>query len=82
MFCMTISFFLVVGTIVSINGIGLNLSGTVFAQQTQPQANITSIEQQQPNGNSFQIDNMTFSHRMASVNGIQMHMLLEVKVIL
>ena len=69
---MTISFFLVAGTIVSINGIGLNLSGTAFAQP-QPQANFTSIEQQQPNGNSFQIDNMTFSHRTASVNGIQMH---------
>ncbi len=28
---------------------------------------------QQPNGNSFQMDNMTFSHNTASVNGIQMH---------
>jgi hypothetical protein len=32
-FCVAISFFLVVGTIVSINGIGLNLSETAFAQQ-------------------------------------------------
>ena len=30
-------------------------------------------QQQQTNGTSFQIDNMTFSHRMASVNGIQLH---------
>ena len=43
---MIISFFLVVGTIVSINGIGLNLSGTAFAQPS-PHANFTSIEQQQ-----------------------------------
>ena len=33
---MTITFFLVVGTIVSMNGIGLNLSGTAFAQQQTP----------------------------------------------
>src|SRR5215213_6627505 len=30
-------------------------------------------QQQQPTGNSFQIDKMTFSHHMASVNGIQLH---------
>src|SRR5919106_4194645 len=30
-------------------------------------------QQQQPTGNSFQIDNMTFSHHTTSVNGIQMH---------
>ena len=28
---------------------------------------------QQPNGTYFQIDNMTFSHNTAPVNGIQMH---------
>ena len=62
-----------VGAIVSINGIGLNLSGTTFAQQ-QPQTNFTSIEQQQlMDGISFKIDNVTFSHHMASVNGIQLH---------
>jgi pimeloyl-ACP methyl ester carboxylesterase len=70
---MTITFFLVVGTIVSINGIGLNLSGTAIAQP-QPQANFTSAEQQLlTKGNSFEIDNVTFSHHMASVNGIQLH---------
>jgi flagellar basal body-associated protein FliL len=41
----------------------LNQSHTAMAQQ----------QQQQPNGNSFQMDNMTFSHNTASVNGIQMH---------
>ncbi|MFZ0567851.1 MAG: alpha/beta fold hydrolase, partial [Nitrososphaeraceae archaeon] len=55
------------------NGIGLNLSGTAFAQQ-QPQTNFTSIEQQQlMDGISFEIDNVTFSHHTASVNGIQLH---------
>jgi pimeloyl-ACP methyl ester carboxylesterase len=72
-FCIAITFFLVVGTIVSINGIGLNFAATASAQQ-QSQSNFTSIEQQQlMDGNSFQIDNVTFSHRTASVNGIQMH---------
>ena len=70
---MATSFFLVVGTIVSINGIGLNLTGTAFAQP-QPQANFTSIEQQQlMDGISFEIDNVTFSHHTTSVNGIQLH---------
>ncbi|MFL6422781.1 MAG: alpha/beta fold hydrolase [Nitrososphaeraceae archaeon] len=40
----------------------LNQNHTVMAQQ-----------QQQPTGNSFQMDNMTFSHHTASVNGIQLH---------
>ena len=62
---MAISFFLVVGTIISINSIGLNLSATASAQQ-QPQANFTSAEQQLPtDGNSFEIDNVTFSHHTA-----------------
>jgi pimeloyl-ACP methyl ester carboxylesterase len=73
MFCMAISFFLVVGTIVSINSIGLVLFETAFAQQ-QLQANFTSAEKQlMTDGNSFKIDNMTFSHHMATVNGIQLH---------
>jgi hypothetical protein len=70
---MAISFYLIVGTIVSINGIGPSLTGTASAQQ-QPQANFTLIEQQQlMDGISFEIDNVTFSHHMASVNGIQLH---------
>jgi pimeloyl-ACP methyl ester carboxylesterase len=56
----------------------LNQNHTAIAQQ-QLQTNQTfspSVEeQQQPTleGTSFQIDNMTFSHNTASVNGIQMH---------
>jgi pimeloyl-ACP methyl ester carboxylesterase len=47
-------------------------------QQQQLQANQTfspSVEEQRQllEGISFQIDNVTFSHHMASVNGIQMH---------
>jgi hypothetical protein len=30
-------------------------------------------QQQQPSGIFFEIDNMTFSHHRASVNGIQLH---------
>jgi hypothetical protein len=35
----------------------------------------TAMAQQQPrhNGNSFQTDNMTFSHNTVSVNGIKLH---------
>ena len=59
---------------ISINGIGLNSSKAALAQQLQPQANFTSSEQQLlTEGNSFEIDNVTFSHHMATVNGIQLH---------
>ena len=78
----------VVGTTLGISlliGIGPNQSQVTIAQlqqqqpQQQPQANQTlfspSVEEQQQllEGISFQIDNVTFSHHMASVNGIQMH---------
>jgi pimeloyl-ACP methyl ester carboxylesterase len=73
-FCIVLSFFLVVGTIVSINSIGLSSSRTVLAQSEPPQANFTSVEQQQlMDGISFEIGNVTFSHHTVSVNGIQMH---------
>ena len=43
-------------------------------QQPQPQSNFTSAEQQLlTEGNSFEIDNVTFSHHTATVNGIQLH---------
>ena len=72
-FCSIIAFSLAIVTIVSINGMGQSLTGTASAQQ-QPQGNLTSVELQQlMNGTSFEIDNVTFSHHMASVNGIQLH---------
>ena len=73
-FCIVIALFLVVVTSVSITGIGLNSPRIALAQQQQPQANLTSGEQQQVmEGISFEIDNVTFSHHMATVNGIQLH---------
>src|SRR5678816_2117331 len=55
-------------------GIGLDSPQITLAQQQQPQANLTSTEQQHLlNGISFQIDNVTFSHHTATVNGIQLH---------
>jgi pimeloyl-ACP methyl ester carboxylesterase len=50
--------------------IGLNNHQTALAQQS----NLTSTEKQiLSEGISFQIDNVTFSHHTATVNGIQMH---------
>jgi hypothetical protein len=55
---MLIPLTLVVGTIGSLDGIGLDLTGPAFAQSQQPRANFTSAEQQLPTkGNSFKIDN-------------------------
>jgi pimeloyl-ACP methyl ester carboxylesterase len=76
-FCKLIALLLVVVTSVSINGISLNSPQIALAQQQQqqqPQTDLTSAEQQQlMEGISFEIDNVTFSHHMASVNGIQIH---------
>jgi pimeloyl-ACP methyl ester carboxylesterase len=44
-----------------------------MAQQQNNQTSSLTNEQQQPNGTSFQIDNTTFSHHMAVVNGVQIH---------
>ena len=57
----------------------LNQNHTAIAQQQKLQGMQNNqmpsslTKQQLLNGNSFQIDNMTFSHRPASVNGIQLH---------
>ena len=51
-------------------------TGTLFAFPLVLNQNHTAMaqgQQQQLSGNSFQIDNMTFSHHMASVNGIKLH---------
>ena len=72
--------FIVIASSISLIEIGSNQSQITMAQQQQQQqsqVNQTSfvLKQQQPNllGASFDIDNMTFSHHMASVNGIQLH---------
>jgi pimeloyl-ACP methyl ester carboxylesterase len=68
--------FVVIATSISVVGIGSNHFQSM-AQQQQSQVNqIPSVlKQQQPNllGSYFDIDNVTFSHHMATVNGIQMH---------
>src|SRR6476646_6475334 len=65
---------LIVLAIISVFEVGLGQAQIVIAQQQQPQANLTSTEQQHlQDGISFQIDNVTFSHHMASVNGTQIH---------
>src|ERR671921_1783119 len=54
--------------------IGIITTGTLFVFTPVLNQNHTAMAQQhQPTGNSFQIDNMTFSHHTASVNGIQLH---------
>jgi pimeloyl-ACP methyl ester carboxylesterase len=76
-----VAVFIVVASSISLLiGIGSNQSQVTMAQQQQQmQANnqtfSPSVEEQQQllEGISFQIDNVTFSHHMATVNGIQMH---------
>ncbi|HEY9405997.1 MAG TPA: alpha/beta hydrolase [Nitrososphaera sp.] len=64
--------------ILLLEGIAGNAAIAQQQQQHQLQANQTSsfLNQQQQlllEGISFQIDNVTFTHHMASVNGIQIH---------
>jgi pimeloyl-ACP methyl ester carboxylesterase len=63
------------GTAITFLIIGIIMTGTLFAFPLLLSQSHTAMaqQQQQPNGNSFQIDNMTFSHNTASVNGIQLH---------
>src|SRR5512132_3339104 len=59
--------------VVSVCLIGMGAHQITYSQQ-QPTGNLTSTEQQHLlDGISFQIDNVTFSHHMATVNGIQLH---------
>ncbi len=61
---LTATTFLLIGVIVT----------WIFACTLILNQNHTAMAQQQLlNGTFFQIDNMTFSHRMASLNGIQLH---------
>jgi pimeloyl-ACP methyl ester carboxylesterase len=70
-----IAVFIVVATSISVIEIGSHQPQITMAQQQQSQVNQTSSVQKQEllKGISFEIDNVTFSHHMASVNGIQMH---------
>jgi pimeloyl-ACP methyl ester carboxylesterase len=61
-----------ISTSISIFSNGSIFTQTLMAQQ--PQSNFTSAEQQLlAEGNSFKIDNVTFTHHTVPVNGIQMH---------
>jgi pimeloyl-ACP methyl ester carboxylesterase len=66
-------------TVASISVIGIVTNQHQIAKAQQQQLGsvnqTASLLKQQPNllGLSFRIDNMTFFHHMASVNGIQMH---------
>ena len=58
--------FLLIGLIIT--------TGTLFVFTLVLNQNHTAMaQQQQPTGTCFQMDNMTFSHNMASVNGIKLH---------
>jgi pimeloyl-ACP methyl ester carboxylesterase len=70
----SISIVIVVASSISILGIALNSYDVATAQEQVLQTNQTSADQQRlMEGISFEIDNMTFSHHMATVNGIQLH---------
>ena len=66
--------FLIVTISISLIGIGSSQVQIGIAQQQLSGMNLTSTEQQHLlDGISFQIDNVTFSHHTATVNGIQPH---------
>ena len=63
-------FFITIG--ISLLGIGSNQIG--IAQTEQPKINLTSADKQHLlEGISFQMENVTFTHHIATVNGIQLH---------
>jgi pimeloyl-ACP methyl ester carboxylesterase len=65
---------IVIASIISMLGIALSLSDVATAQEQVPQTNQTSADQRQlMEGNSFEIDNVTFYHHTTSVNDIQLH---------
>ena len=51
----------------------LNQNQIGLAQQQNNQTSSSLTKQQQPTAISFLIDNTTFSHHMAVVNGVQIH---------
>jgi hypothetical protein len=71
-------FFMIFVTSTMLSLLGLNQNQIANAQQLQGlQNNQTSSsytsKQQQHSGVAFDIDNLTFFHHTASVNGIQLH---------
>src|SRR5262245_19543646 len=65
---------IVIASIISMLGVALSSFEVATTQEQVPQTNQTSADQRQLMvGNSFEIDNVTFSHHTTSVNGIQLH---------
>ena len=76
----TIALFIVIASSIPVIGIVSNQPQITMAQQQEQQQSqvvnqTSSVLKQQTNllGVSFDIDNVTFSHHMATVNGIQLH---------
>ena len=66
--------FLLIGTAILVVGLSFLQLQPIIAQVQPSEANLTSADKQSLlDGISFQIDNVTFSHHMATVNGIQIH---------
>jgi alpha/beta hydrolase fold len=63
---------LIAASTVLIPFLNQNQIGIAQQQNNQTSSSLTN-EQQQPTGTSLQIDNTTFSHHMAIVNGVQIH---------
>ncbi|HEX2406979.1 MAG TPA: alpha/beta fold hydrolase, partial [Nitrososphaeraceae archaeon] len=81
-FCMTTMFFaIIVLTVIIFGSLTSNVNHIVIAQQQENKAEsnnqtLSHTKQQPPpfmEDLSFYIDDVTFSHHMASVNGIQLH---------
>jgi pimeloyl-ACP methyl ester carboxylesterase len=64
-YLVTIFLPILVVTVIIFSSLTLNMNHTTIAQEQQQSPFIEDI--------SFDIDNVTFSHHMASVNGIQLH---------
>ena len=67
---------LIAASTVLIPFLSQNQIGIAQRQNNQTSSSLTN-EQQQLTGTSFQIDNTTFSHHMAVVNGVQIQQVIE-----
>jgi hypothetical protein len=69
-----LSTFLFIGAAILLVGISFLQPQRILAQVQQSEASLTSTDKESLlNGISFQIDNVTFSHHIAPVNGNQIH---------
>jgi hypothetical protein len=70
-----LTFAAIASCVLLLEGIAGNNAGMALQQGLEFNQTSSSsvVKQELLQGTSFQIDNVTFSHHMASVNGIQMH---------